>query len=235
MSVAERLLEVRGRIEAACGKAGRDPASVDLLAVSKTYPAEVIREAVDAGHRLFGESRQQEAEAKIPQLPASLHWHFIGHLQRNKVRRVLPLVETLHSVDSVKLARQVDRVAEELGLFPKVFLELNVGTEGGKHGFSGESLRASMEELLGLERLEILGLMAIPPFALEPEQARPWFVALRESRDRLQSEFGVPLPGLSMGMSGDFEVAIEEGSTIVRVGSSIFGSRAGRRAQDGLQ
>lgn len=235
MSVAERLLEVRGRIEAACGNVGRDPSSVDLLAVSKTFPAEVIREAVDAGHRLFGESRQQEAEAKIPQLPGSLQWHFIGHLQRNKVRKVLPLVEALHSIDSVKLARQVDRVAEELGLFPKVFMEVNVGSEGGKHGFGKEDLRASMEELLDFERLEIRGLMAIPPFVSEPEQARPWFVELREFRDRLQSEFGVPLPGLSMGMSGDFEVAIEEGSTIVRVGSSIFGSRAGRQAEDGLQ
>jgi len=235
MSVAERLLEVRGRIEAACGRAGRDPSSVELLVVSKTYPADVIREAVDAGHRMFGESRQQEAEAKIPQLPVSLHWHFIGHLQRNKVRKVLPLVEALHSIDSVNLARQVDRVAEELGLFPKVYLELNVGTEGSKHGFSFEELQASMEELLGFERLEVLGLMAIPPFVSEPEQARPWFVELREARDRLQSEFGVPLPGLSMGMSGDFEVAIEEGSTIVRVGSSIFGSRAGRQAEDGLK
>ena len=130
MSIAERLQEVRSRIEAACGRAGRDPSTVELLVVSKTFPTEAIREAVDAGHRLFGESRQQEAEAKIPLLPSTLHWHFIGHLQRNKVRKVLPLVEALHSIDSVKLARQVDRVAEELGLFPKVFLELNVGTEG---------------------------------------------------------------------------------------------------------
>jgi pyridoxal phosphate enzyme (YggS family) len=235
MPVAERLQEVRSRVEAACDRAGRDPASVELLAVSKTFPAEVIRAAADAGHRLFGESRQQEAEAKIPQLPGTLEWHFIGHLQRNKVRKVLPLVTTLHSIDSVKLARQVDRVAEDLGLFPKVFLEMNVGSEGSKHGFREEELRASMEELLALDRLEILGLMAIPPFVQEPAQARPWFVELRESRDRLQAEFGVPLPGLSMGMSGDFEVAIEEGSTIVRVGSSIFGSRAGRQAEDGLK
>ena len=235
MSVAERLVEVCGRIEAACGKAGRDPAGVELLAVSKTFPAEVIREAVEAGHRLFGESRQQEAEVKIPQLPASLRWHFIGHLQSNKVRKVLPLVEALHSIDSVKLARQVDRVAEELGLFPKVFLEVNVGVEGGKHGFREDSLRESMEELLGLKRLELLGLMAIPPFVPEPEQARPWFAGLRELRDRLEAESGVPLPGLSMGMSGDYEIAVEEGSTIVRVGSSIFGSRAGRQATDGLQ
>jgi len=235
MSVAERLVEVRGRIEAACGRAGRDPAGVELLAVSKTFPAEVIREAVEAGHRLFGESRQQEAEAKIPQMPASLRWHFIGHLQSNKVRKVLPLVEALHSIDSVKLARQVDRVAEELGLFPKVFLEVNVGVEGGKHGFGEDSLRESMAELLDLKRLELLGLMALPPFVPEPEQARPWFAGLRELRDRLEAESGVPLPGLSMGMSGDYEIAVEEGSTIVRVGSSIFGSRAGRQATDGLQ
>lgn len=235
MSVAERLQEVRGRVAAACLKAGRAPSGVELLAVSKTYPAAVIREAFAAGHRLFGESRQQEAEVKIPQLPSALRWHFIGHLQRNKVRKVLPLVEALHSVDSVKLARQIDRVAGELGLFPKVYLEVNVGSEGGKHGFEESGLRESMEELLGLGRIELLGLMAIPPYVSDPEQARPWFVSLRELRDRLQSEFSVPLPGLSMGMSGDFEVAIEEGSTIVRVGSSIFGSRAGREAADGLQ
>jgi pyridoxal phosphate enzyme (YggS family) len=235
MSVAERLGEVRSRIEAACARVARDPGGVELLAVTKTFPAEVIREAVDAGHRLFGESRQQEAEAKIPRLPSSLRWHFIGHLQRNKVRKVLPLVEALHSIDSLRLAQQVDRVAAELGLFPKVFLEVNVGSEGSKHGFREKDLRASMAELLGMERLEVLGLMAIPPFVGEPELARPWFAGLRGLRDRLQDDLGVPLPGLSMGMSGDFEVAIEEGASIVRVGSSIFGSRAGRRATDGMQ
>ena len=235
MSVAERLREVQVRIDAACAKAGRDPAGVELLAVSKTYPATVIQQAIDAGHRLFGESRQQEAEAKIPRLPSSLRWHFIGHLQRNKVRKVLPLVEVLHSVDTVKLARQIDRVAVESGLFPKAYLEVNVGSEGNKHGFLETDLLASMDDLLGLERLEVIGLMAIPPFFSEPEQVRPWFVRLRELRDRLQLEFDVPLPGLSMGMSGDFEVAVEEGSTIVRVGSSIFGSRDGRQALDGLQ
>ena len=223
--IAQRLGEVRRRIAEACRRAGRDPSGVELLAVSKTFPVETIREAVEAGQSLFGENRVQEALEKIPALPDSLRWHIIGHLQRNKVRKILPLVEAVHSIDSLRLAQHTDRLAAEAGLFPKIYLEVNVAGEASKHGFQPDDLRAAMPDLLALPRLEILGLMTVPPFVSDPEEARPWFQALRTLRDELSTAHDVPLPGLSMGMSGDFEVAIEEGATIVRVGSSIFGHR----------
>lgn len=224
--ITENLAEIRSRIATACGRVGRDPASVELVAVSKTYPAEVVREALEAGQSCFGESRLQEAESKIESLPGSLRWHFIGRVQRNKVRKILPLFEVVHAVDSLRLAVYADDVARESGLFPKVFLQVNVGGEASKGGFEPEVLRAEIDSLLVLERLEIIGLMCIPPAGPDGESARPWFAALRELRDRMEPHSGVPLPFLSMGMSGDFEVAIEEGATHVRVGSSIFGKRA---------
>jgi len=225
-SVAERLDAVHARVAGACARGGRAPAGVEVLVVSKTVAAERVREAVEAGQRLFGESRQQEASAKIPLLPSSLQWHFIGPLQRNKVRKVLPLVEAIHSVDSVPLARQIDAVAAELGLFPKVFLEVNLAGEASKHGFTPEALRAALDELLRLPRLEVLGLMTVPPVAEDPQQSRPWFATLRTLRDELAHNAGVPITGLSMGMSDDFEVAVEEGATIIRVGSVVFGDRS---------
>ncbi len=206
----------------------REPAAVELIAVSKTFPAAAVRQAAAAGQAHFGESRLQEAEPKIELLPGSLHWHFIGRVQRNKVRRILPCFEVIHALDSFGLASYMAELARELGLFPQVFLQVNVAGEASKGGFEPALLRAEYEKLLALERLEILGLMCIPPAGPEAESARPWFVALRELRDALEREFGVPLPGLSMGMSGDFEVAIEEGATHVRVGSAIFGNRAYR-------
>ena len=209
----------------ACRRSLRDPASVELVAVSKTFPAEAVRELVEAGQKVFGESRQQEAEPKIGALPGSLCWHFIGHLQRNKVRRALPLFDVIHSIDSLRLARQIEETAAELGLFPQVYLEVNLAGEGSKRGLDPDALPQAADELLGLRRLEILGLMAIPPVVDEPAAARPWFVKLRELRDRLAVRTGVPLAGLSMGMSGDYEVAIEEGATVVRVGSALFGTR----------
>jgi pyridoxal phosphate enzyme (YggS family) len=226
--IAENLAEIRRLIAAACLRAGRHCSSVELIAVSKTFPADAVREAFNAGQMLFGESRLQEAEPKIDLLPAALHWHFIGRVQRNKVRKILPLFEVIHAMDSLRLAQYTDEVAKEFGVFPKVFLQVNVGGEVSKGGFEPEELRSEMELLLSLERLEILGLMCIPPIGTDAESARQWFVALREFRDDLQREFGVPLPCLSMGMSGDFEVAIEEGATHVRVGSAIFGKRAYR-------
>lgn len=226
--IAENLREIRERIAAACIRSGRDNASVELIAVSKTFPAEAVHEAFEAGQTLFGESRLQEAEPKIEMLPGALHWHFIGRLQRNKVRKILPLFEVVHAVDSLRLAAHADEVAKELGLFPKVFLQVNVAGEASKGGFEPDELHAEIENLLTLERLEIIGLMCIPPAGPDAESARPWFVALRELRDRVAEEAGVPLPFLSMGMSGDFEIAIEEGATHVRVGSAIFGKRAYR-------
>lgn len=226
--ITQNLEEIRQRISDACARVGRQPSSVELIAVSKTFPTDAIRLAVDAGQRHFGESRLQEAVSKIELLPGSLHWHFIGRIQRNKVRGVLSHFEIIHAVDSLRLALHADGIARELGLYPKVFLQLNVGGEASKGGFSPEALRMEMDKLLSLERLEIIGLMCIPPVGPDAEAARRWFAALREIRDRMTEEFGLPLPSLSMGMSGDFEVAIEEGATHVRVGSLIFGKRAYR-------
>jgi pyridoxal phosphate enzyme (YggS family) len=226
--VSENLLDVALNIRAACARADRDPGSVALIAVSKTFPVESVRTAFEAGQLLFGESKVQEAESKIDALPSSLHWHFIGRVQRNKVRRILQNFEVVHAIDSLKLASYTDDVAAELGLFPKVFLQVNIGDEASKGGFEKSVLRLEMEELLKLKRLDIIGLMCIPPAGPDAESARPWFKLLREMRDSLEAEFGVSLPGLSMGMSHDYEVAIEEGATHVRVGSAIFGKRSYR-------
>lgn len=226
--IAGNLTEIRLRIASACRKCGRDASGVELIAVSKTFPADAIREAHEAGQVFFGESRLQEAEPKIDVLPSSIRWHFIGGVQRNKLRRILARFETVHAIDSLRLAAHADEIAAELGLFPKVFLQVNVAGESTKGGFEPSSLRAEMENLLSHKRLEIVGLMTIPPAAPEPEAARPWFAALRELRDTVERDFNVSLPCLSMGMSGDFEVAIEEGATHVRVGSAIFGKRAYR-------
>ena len=223
--IADNLQAVRARVSAAIKRAGRKEDAVELLAVSKTFPAEVISEAVAAGQLLFGENKVQEALAKIPLLPSRLRWHLIGHLQSNKVRKILPVVEAVHSVGSLDLARDINRIGGELGLHPKIYLEVNLAAESSKHGFSAKTLREQLDELYQLDRLFIQGLMCIPPFAAEPEKSRSYFVLLRELRDELERLGGAPLPGLSMGMSHDFEVAIEEGATIVRVGSAIFGGR----------
>jgi len=228
-SIAKSLEAVREQIAQAAAKAGRAPDEIELVAISKTHDAEKVHAAYDAGQLLFGESRVQEARAKIPALPSNLRWHFVGHLQKNKVRHALPLFELIHSVDSLALAEDVNRIAEEEGLHPRVLLEINVAGEGSKIGFKPETLRAEMEMLLALTRLSIEGLMTIPPLASEAEGSRRYFVKLRELRDALEKEFRVKLPHLSMGMTSDFAVAIEEGATLVRVGTAIFGER--RRAK----
>jgi PLP dependent protein len=226
--ISANLEEVRERIASACRVSGRSPESVELIAVSKTFPATAVSEATHCGQFIFGESRQQEAEPKIASLPDRLRWHFIGRLQTNKVRKVLPLFEAIHAVDSLRLATHIDHVAADCGLFPKVFLQVNVAGEASKGGFEPGDIERDLDAILGLQRLEILGLMTIPPAEDDAESARKWFVALRELRDRLVEKFGVPLPSLSMGMSGDYEVAVQEGATHVRVGSAIFGKRAYR-------
>jgi pyridoxal phosphate enzyme (YggS family) len=226
--IAANLTEIRRRITGACLRSGREPASVELIAISKTFPAEMVRDAAEAGQRVFGESKLQEAEPKIDALPGSLHWHFIGRVQSNKVRKILPRFEVVHAIDSTRLALYTDEIARELGLFPKVFLQVNIGGEKTKGGFECDAIREEIEGLLALERIEVMGLMCIPPPGPDAEASRPWFRELRELRDALQKRTGVPLPALSMGMSDDFEVAIEEGATHVRVGSSIFGKRAYR-------
>ena len=225
-SIAENLERVREQIAQAAGKAGRSIDDLELIAISKTHEAAKVREAIEAGQTLFGESKVQEARVKIPELPSNTRWHFVGHLQKNKIRHALPLFELIHSVDSLALAEDINRIADEEGLHPRVLLEVNVAGEGSKFGFQPEKLRADMESLLALPRLSILGLMCIPPVADEPEASRKYFVRLRELRDRLQTEFHVDLAQLSMGMTQDFAVAVEEGATLVRVGTAIFGERS---------
>jgi pyridoxal phosphate enzyme (YggS family) len=223
--IRENLERVRAQIREAAGKAGREAEDIQLIAISKTHDAERVREAHAAGQNVFGESRVQEARTKLPELPSSLRWHFVGHLQKNKIRHALPLFELIHSVDSLELARDIDRIAQEEGLHPRVLLEVNVAGEGSKFGFPPDKLRDEMESLLSLGRLSIEGLMALPPIAPEAEASRKFFVQLRERRDALEKEFDMKLPQLSMGMTNDFTVAIEEGATLVRVGTAIFGER----------
>src|SRR5882724_13187959 len=223
------LERVRAQIGEAAKKSGRQPAEVELIAISKTHDAERVRQAYDAGQNVFGESRVQEARAKIPELPSSLRWHFVGHLQKNKIRPALPLFELIHSVDSLALARDINRIAEGEGAHPRILLEVNVAGEGSKFGFTPEKLREDLEDLLALPRLSILGLMTIPPIAEEAEASRKYFVQLRELRDRLQTEFHVDLAQLSMGMTQDFAIAVEEGATLVRVGTAIFGERSRKK------
>ena len=223
--IVANLERVRTQIAEAAKKSSRALDEIELVAISKTHEAEKVRGAFDAGQELFGESRVQEARAKIPLLPSAARWHFVGRLQKNKIRHALPLFELFHSVDSLELAQQMDRIAGEEGSHPRVLLEVNVAGEGSKIGFAPDVLRAEMEALLKLPRLTVEGLMTIPPLAPEAEASRRFFVALREMRDRLASEFQMQLPRLSMGMSDDFVVAIEEGATLVRVGTAIFGKR----------
>ena len=225
-SITENLERVRLQIAQTAAKVGRAVDEIELVAISKTHDAVKVREAIEAEQRLFGESRVQEARVKIPELPSNLRWHFVGHLQKNKIRHALPLFELIHSVDSLALARDINRIAEEDGLHPRILLEVNVAGEGSKFGFTPEKLREDLENLLALPRLSILGLMTIPPIADEAEASRKYFVELRELRDRLQTEFHVDLAQLSMGMTQDFAIAVEEGATLVRVGTAIFGERS---------
>ena len=227
-NIEANLNRVQNEIAQAAQVSGRNVTDIELVAVTKTHPAEIVREAVDAGQTLFGESKVQEARVKIPLLPSNLRWHFIGHLQKNKIRHALPFFEMIHSVDSVDLAQAIDRIAQEDGLHPRILLEVNVAGEGSKFGFKATTLRAELESLLMLPRLSIEGLMCIPPLAEEAEISRKYFVELRELRDALEQEFQVKLPHLSMGMTNDYSVAVEEGATLVRVGTAIFGERKRR-------
>jgi PLP dependent protein len=232
-SIANNLDRVLEEIASAAANSGRSADDIELVAITKTHPAEKVREAIEAGQTLFGESRVQEARAKIPELPSNLRWHFVGHLQKNKVRQALPLFEMIHSVDSLALAQDIDRIAQEEGLHPRVLLEVNMAGEGSKFGFASDHLREQMEALLALPRLSIEGLMCIPPLAVESEGSRKFFAQLRELRHSLEKEFNMKLPQLSMGMTQDFPIGIEEGATLVRVGTAIFGERSKKqRATD---
>jgi pyridoxal phosphate enzyme (YggS family) len=230
-SIADNLERVRDRMAAAAQRTGRSPEDIELVAVSKTHDATRVRDAMEAGQKLFGESRVQEARSKIPELPSNLRWHFIGHLQKNKIRHALPLFELFHGIDSLDLVRDMARIADESGAQPRILVEVNVAGEGSKFGFKAARLEAEIEALLALPRVTIEGLMTIPPVAPEPEASRPFFVQLRELRDKLERDFELHLPQLSMGMTNDYEVAIEEGATLVRVGTAIFGERATFKAR----
>ena len=221
------IAAVEGRIAAACARVGRPRSSVTLVAVSKTHPPETLRAAWDLGIRLFGENRVQEAAGKIPALPEATEWHLIGPLQSNKVRQALDLFRTIHSVDREKIALALDAEAARRGLVLDAFLEVNSGNEETKHGFPPETFLDVAPQFLRLQNLRIRGLMAIPPFGRAAEESRPHFQRLRELRDQLaRHPDATDFPGwLSMGMSDDFEVAIEEGATHVRIGTAIFGRR----------
>src|SRR5437667_5371994 len=198
MGITENLERVRERIMQAAVKAGRSTSDIELVAITKTHPAEKVREALGTGQTLFGESRVQEARAKIPELPSNLRWHFVGHLQKNKIRHALPLFELFHGVDSLALAQEMNRIAADEGAHPSVLLEVNAAEEGSKFGFKDESRRAEVESLLPRLRLSVEGLMCIPPLADEPEASRTFFVRLRELRDSLEKEFDLRLPCLSL-------------------------------------
>ncbi len=225
MSVEQNLTEIKSRISKACGKAGRNADDVKLIAVSKTWPADHVQKAVDAGQKILGENKLQEGQEKIPVLSQDLEWHFIGGLQRNKVRKVLSLFHVIHSIDTLKLAKYTNNVAADMGIKTSILLQVNIGEEESKGGFIVEDLEVSFSELIDLEHVTITGLMCIPPAVDQPEDARIWFRKIVELRNQLEQKYSVKLPELSMGMSGDFEVAIEEGATYVRVGTSIFGER----------
>lgn len=223
--IAQRLAAIERRITAACARCGRDRGEVVLVGASKTHPAATLRAAWDAGLRVFGENRVQEAEVKVLELPTDTDWHLIGPLQSNKARRAAELFSTVHSIDRVKIARALDRIGGELGVVRRGLLEVNLAGESSKHGFAPGEVAAAVEQLRRLESLEICGLMAIPPFGSQ-EATRGWFRRLRELATTID---GAEVDGwrgwLSMGMSSDFEVAIEEGATHVRVGTELFGVR----------
>ena len=227
-----RLESINRRIAAACERAGRQTSEITLIAVSKTVPAARVREAIEAGVHTLGESRVQEAAAKISELrPLSaereVRWHLIGHLQSNKARRAVELFDAVHSVDDLKLAERLDRFAGELGKRLPIFIEVNIGGEESKSGAAPDAVLPLCERVSKLPNLELKGLMAVPPFSDNPEGARPFFQRLRRLRDeaRRTGAGGERFNDLSMGMSDDFEVAIEEGATFVRIGSALFGAR----------
>ncbi len=225
-TIRDRVLRVQERIRAAAVRAGREPCLITLVAVSKTMPVEVIGEAVAAGVAVLGENRVQEAQDKIVALPGLASWHLVGHLQTNKAKLAVQLFEMIHSLDSLKLAQVLDRYGQQAGKVVRCLIEVNLGAEEAKSGTSEDSVRPLLEAAGQLPHLRIQGLMAIPPLLPDPEQSRPFFRRLRTLRDKLEGE-GFPLAELSMGMTHDFEVAIEEGATLVRIGTAIFGPRPG--------
>ena len=220
--LAANLKDIRGRIAKAAIRAERDPGDVKLIAVSKTHPVETLREAMASGAMVFGENKVQEAESKILEIGRTgVEWHLIGHLQSNKARRAVQLFDVIQSLDSIELALRLERICNEEGRDKlPVFIQVDLAGEETKSGIPESDLPSLIEYLKTCEHLQLKGLMLLPPYFDDPEAARPYFRRLRELRDKL-----IPGGGLSMGMSHDFEVAIEEGATVVRVGTAIFGER----------
>jgi len=227
-SIADRLTEVRARIAAAAKSVGRDPSSIRLVAVSKTFPLDLVREAYAAGQRDFGENRVQEALQKIEgSADLDIRWHLLGHLQANKARRAASGFSVIHSVDDVELLQKVDAAAVSAATTPRLLIQVDLADEETKFGIRPPDVPAAFDAARALRAARVVGLMTLPPIPEDPEDARPWFVRLRTLRDEWLAA-GVPAPmleELSMGMSGDFEVAIQEGATMVRVGTAIFGRR----------
>jgi pyridoxal phosphate enzyme (YggS family) len=230
MDLAANLSSIQQRIDAACARVGRDPASVTLMAVSKGQPPETVRAAADLGLSLFGESKIQEAKAKIPLCPGRLHWQMIGHLQSNKCRDAVHFFQMIQSVDSLALAEEINKWADKAAKTMPVLLEVNIAGEASKFGYRPEAVLADLARVNALPRLEIHGLMTIAPWSPDPEKVRRGFRQLRDLKGACEQILGAPLPQLSMGMSGDFEVAIEEGATLVRLGTALFGARTPARA-----
>jgi len=225
MDLEANVKAVRQRIEDTCARAGRQPDSVTLVAVTKGQPPEVVCAGAAAGLTLFGENKVQEAKAKIPLCPGRLRWHMVGHLQTNKCRDAVSLFEMVQSVDSLHLAEELNKRADQAARTIPVLLEVNAVGEASKFGCRPDQLLADLDSINALPRLEIQGLMTVPPWTPDPEAVRPVFRQLRELKQRCEQMLGAPLPHLSMGMTGDFEVAIEEGATMVRIGTALFGPR----------
>jgi len=224
----ERLKNVKDRIRKAAVSSGRDPASIGLVTVSKTQPADRVREAVRAGATILGENYIQEARDKIRVLTGEkTSWHFIGHLQRNKAKYAVSLFDLVHSVDSLRLAGELDKQAGKINKIQEILVQVNISGEDTKSGIDEKGCLELIRSIADLEHLHVRGLMTMPPFFDQPDRARPYFSALRELSERIQAASvpGVAMAELSMGMTGDFEAAIDEGATLVRIGTAIFGER----------
>ncbi len=224
----QRLEEINSRIRKAAEQCGRDPQSVRLVAVSKTVPSERVREAIDAGVTILGENYIQEARQKFDAMSAHpIAWHFIGHLQTNKAKYAVRIFDLIHSVDSIKLAREINKRAARINKIQNILVQVNISQEASKSGVHVDHIKPLIQEISGMSNLKIKGLMTMPPFFNQPEKVRPYFSALRNLRDELILEdvTDAGLHELSMGMTGDFEVAIQEGATLVRIGTAIFGAR----------
>ncbi len=226
-TIRENIERIRENIAEAALRSGRDPSDIRLMGVTKTVDDSKIMEAIDCGIDIIGENYVQEGKRKIEKMGKTLEWHMIGHLQTNKAKYVVSLFDMIHSVDRMKLARELDKKSREAGCITKILIEVNVSGEETKNGVPKDKAVDLVKEIASLENLSIQGLMTMPPWFDDPEDARPYFVALRELRDKIVDENieGVEMAELSMGMSGDFTVAVEEGATIVRVGRAIFGER----------